>query len=474
MDFARPLQTTESIAQRAKIRYIRPNDREYKDKDKQIEKEDGDELDDMVIQAANNAAMELLVKRHVHDRESLLNDRPRKRKRTWKQLKGQDNDNGKETASASAKEDATDTSKDELRKIPSHLEPYIDSTLFPEWYQQRHVKNNTDERTIQPGDLVVIVESFHQMSFVYAQPDEVFHNRHGHFHHNDFINKLPFGSQLRSRTHQGYGFVYLLKPTVELWTKSLFHRTQIVQELDQTQVVFQLHLRPNMVVIDTGTGSGAMCHALCRTIAPHGHVHTFEFNEKRAKQAKEEFIKNGLSPHLVTVYHQDVCSHGFDNAVARHSVDGVFLDLPEPWLAIPHAAKALKHYTGRIATYSPCIEQSQRSVQELTKCGFHSLTTLEFRLQEHYVDEMKFEPIPREARPPYQEPTHHPQTATHTHLVQSTTVTVDRSEDKETTNTEGRTKKDDESESMVVARPFTMMRGHTAFLTFATAGGMSK
>lgn len=38
----------------------------------------------------------------------------------------------------------------------------------------------------------------------------------------------------------------------------------------------------------TGTGSGSMSHSLIRTIAPTGHLHTFEFHAERAEIARYE------------------------------------------------------------------------------------------------------------------------------------------------------------------------------------------
>jgi tRNA (adenine57-N1/adenine58-N1)-methyltransferase len=89
----------------------------------------------------------------------------------------------------------------------------------------------------------------------------------------------------------------------------------------------------------SGTGSASLSHAILRTIAPTGHLHTFDFHELRVNKARDEFISHGFT-ELVTVSQRDVCSDGFgtDSAAA----DAVFLDLPSPWLAIPFASKALK------------------------------------------------------------------------------------------------------------------------------------
>jgi hypothetical protein len=151
------------------------------------------------------------------------------------------------------------------------------------FYQERILPTKS---IIEPGALVVIFESFDNLNFVYAKPGGFFQNRNGYFPHDDFIGK-PFGSIVRSSNNRGYGFVHLLKPTPEvgclvccgrftkyrltvvdtftllkLWARSLPHRTQIVHELDASMICHYLELRPNMIVCESGTGSGAMSHAI--------------------------------------------------------------------------------------------------------------------------------------------------------------------------------------------------------------------
>lgn len=91
-------------------------------------------------------------------------------------------------------------------------------------------------------------------------------------------------------------------------------------------------------ILPAGTGSGSVSHAIIRTVAPTGHLHTVEFHQQRAEKAREEFREHRVG-RWVTVRNQDVCRSGFG---VSHVADAVFLDIPSPWEAVGHAWDALK------------------------------------------------------------------------------------------------------------------------------------
>lgn len=353
-----------------------------------------------------------------------------------------------------------------------------DETTNAVHYPERSIPRTT---LIKPNTLVVLYESFDNLNFVYATPGSIFSNRNGHFHHDDFLSQ-PFGSKIRSRTNQGYGHVYVLRPTPELWARSLNHRTQIVHELDASLICLYLELRPGMVVCESGTGSGSMSHAILRCIAPSGRLHTYEFHKGRCDAAKLEFEKNGVD-HLVTVHHRDVCGKttttptttteptGDDGTggfqLPPQSVDAIFLDLPEPWEAVPHAATTLKPNIGKLGCYSPCLEQTQRTVALLRELKFHSIRVLEARLKEYYVDDVVLEDAPGNKLPKLERtgvtvpPPNTNEAKSKLTVNHSVTDSAQIPATSSVTTTTNKRK--------LCARPFATMRGHTAFLTFATA-----
>ncbi|KAF9097178.1 tRNA (adenine-N(1)-)-methyltransferase catalytic subunit trm61 [Mortierella sp. AM989] len=225
--------------------------------------------------------------------------------------------------------------------------------------------------TIEDGDLVVMYLSRENMSIIRVKEGEYFNCKFGSYKHADMIG-LEYGTKLGSNT--GRGFLYLLHPTPELWTLVLPHRTQILYIADISFVMDFLNLKPGMSMIESGTGSGSFSHSIVRTLAPTGHLYTFEYHQERVNAAMKEFEDHGLS-NMVTLQCRDVCKDGFD---LENKVDAVFLDLPAPWEAVASAKKAFKQdKIGKICTFSPCIEQISRTVTALNENGFVDIQMFE-------------------------------------------------------------------------------------------------
>ncbi len=106
-----------------------------------------------------------------------------------------------------------------------------------------------------------------------------------------------------------------------------------------------------VIVVIAGTGSASLSHAILRTVAPTGHLFTFDFHQQRADTARQEFTDHGLGADLVTVQQRDVCTEGFG---LHDKADAVFLDLPSPWEAMPYAKKAIKNQGDHRLTFC-CI-----------------------------------------------------------------------------------------------------------------------
>lgn len=241
----------------------------------------------------------------------------------------------------------------------------------------------------------------HPHSQVRMQKNAKLQNRFGNFNHNDIIGK-PFGHKAKS--YDANCFIYVLEPTPELWSNAFKTRTQIVNEIDQSLVTFMLSVKPGDVVVESGTGSGCMTMSLARAVShpdrsKAGHVYTFEYNKFRADEAEKEMQIMGVD-HLVTVKCHDVCAKyttdevgggGFPG-VAAHTVDALFLDVPEPKSAIGYALEVMKPQAN-ICCYSPCISQVTDTCEKLRELHFTNIRMVEIRQRPADGREIAFENI---------------------------------------------------------------------------------
>ena len=237
------------------------------------------------------------------------------------------------------------------------------------------------------------------------------------------------------------GFIHVLPPTPENWTTSLPHRTQVVYTPDYSYILNRIRARPGSRLIEAGSGSGSFTHAAARAVfngyskssgatvggsgkgddadtgasgaetevekenpnedeaARTGRVFTYEFHRERHEKVKEEMVQHGLDP-IVHAMHRDVYNDGFliydsDSKPAHSSkkasvgANAIFLDLPAPWEALPHLTRLPGQdetpsvldpdSTVHICTFSPCIEQAQKTVSALRRHDWIDIEMVEMQ-----------------------------------------------------------------------------------------------
>jgi len=209
------------------------------------------------------------------------------------------------------------------------------------------------------------------------------------------------------------GFLHVLQPTPENWTTSLPHRTQVVYTPDYSYILHRIRARPGAVLIEAGSGSGSFTHAAARAVfagyprrsdqaedeadavkkGSSGKVYTYEFHAQRQRKVQAEMKDHGLDS-VVRSFHRDVYRDGFlfkDEETAAESsplAEAVFLDLPAPWEALPHLTRAPKSgglsaldpsSAVHLCTFSPCIEQAQKTVSVLRRDGWLEIEMVEMQ-----------------------------------------------------------------------------------------------
>ncbi|GKT41048.1 tRNA (carboxymethyluridine(34)-5-O)-methyltransferase [Colletotrichum spaethianum] len=210
---------------------------------------------------------------------------------------------------------------------------------------------------------------------------------------------------VKKATTAASGFVHILQPTAELWTAGLPHRTQVVYTPDYSFILQRIRARPGTRLIEAGAGSGSFSHASARAVyngypenetQRKGKVFSFEFNKDRYEKMQEEIEAHALEG-IVKLSHRDVYNGGFLVDGKSPEAESVFLDLPAPWEALPHLSRR-KPATSKqddgaaaeewisplnpkksvyICTFSPCIEQVQKTINTMRTMGWVDIDMVE-------------------------------------------------------------------------------------------------
>ena len=187
------------------------------------------------------------------------------------------------------------------------------------------------------------------------------------------LKKVKNGGLVKSNS----GFrLYAFKPSfIDLYRK-IKRAPQIIPLKDVGVIITETGIGWNSVVVDAGTGSGALALFMANVAKK---VVSYEIRQDfaaiAAENAKFLKIKN------LKIKNADV-SRGID----EKNADAVILDLAEPWKVTEAACAALKA-GGHLVSYSPTTPQVSDFIASLKKNGFLHVKTVELIQREWEFNE---------------------------------------------------------------------------------------
>lgn len=224
---------------------------------------------------------------------------------------------------------------------------------------------------IKENDLIFLILDDRRRWLVQVRHGESFHSHKGIIEFDDIIGK-NYGSVVFSKPleTQGYKF-FVLKPLPSDYILHMARKTQIIYPEDAGMILIYSGIGPGSVVIEAGSGSGALTCILASYVRPNGHIYSYDIREKSLKRAKANVLKAKLGD-IVSINYGDLINEDFKH----ENVDAIILDLATPWDAIERIKKYLK-LGGTLISFSPTIEQVKKTVLIMKKNDFIEINTYE-------------------------------------------------------------------------------------------------
>lgn len=234
---------------------------------------------------------------------------------------------------------------------------------------------------VRPGDLVLLIDEKANTFIIKATRGEQLHMHRGILQHDDVID-FPWGN--RVFTHTGYAFL-VVAPTLGDLLMRIRRSTQIMYPKDIGFMLVNMGIGPGKIVIEAGTGSGALTTALSYMVGEAGHVYSYEIRPDMQTIAKDNLERLGLDKR-VTFKLRDI-NEGFDES----GVDALFLDVPNPEDFLPLVRRALA--PGKpFGTLLPTTNQVSRLLHAFSEYDFGFIEVCEIMLR-------FYKPVPERLRP---------------------------------------------------------------------------
>ncbi len=229
-------------------------------------------------------------------------------------------------------------------------------------------------RTIVSGEEVLLYLNERKSWIVRVEEGKKFHCHRGIVDLGDLVGK-PYGYEAVTTL----GARLKVMPSDYLdHLERISRRTQVIYPKDMAYIALMGNVRSGSRVLECGTGSGALTSYLAGLVRPNGKVITYEMREEFQENARRNVEKLGLSDS-VEFRLKDLMA-GIDES----DLDSIVLDMATPWLAMPQAYQSLRA-GGRIVSFSPTINQVEKTVEEMRRIGFVGIRTVELIMRTYKV-----------------------------------------------------------------------------------------
>jgi len=239
---------------------------------------------------------------------------------------------------------------------------------------------------LRAGEPVLLIDRKQRRYLIMLKPGATADLRGGRLPHDDLIGSDE-GRPVT--TTRGERFL-MVRPTLSDYVLEMPRGAQIIYPKDLSAILLAADIYPGAVVLEAGTGSGALTMALLRAVGAGGTVYSYEVREDFARRAAQN-IERYLGPQdRLVMRAQDVYA-----GIPDQPLDRAVLDVPEPWRVVGHAAEALRT-GGILLAYLPTVPQTVQLVEAIRRSGAFALVeTTETLLRPWNIDGLSVRPAHR-------------------------------------------------------------------------------
>ena len=208
------------------------------------------------------------------------------------------------------------------------------------------------------GDLCLVIDNKDRRYLLNLTETGKFSTHRGIIEHREIIGAVD-GATF---TTEAGGKYVMLRPRLTDYILKMKRGAQVVYPKDIGPILVFADIKPGAVVLEAGTGSGALTMALVQAVGPHGRVISIERREDHAAHARATIERwFGGIPDALELRIGSVEEH-----LAGVEPDRIVLDLPEPWHTADIAAEHLAP-GGVFCSYVPTVPQMQQTVEALRR-----------------------------------------------------------------------------------------------------------